>query len=114
MPDDPAQVGPPLQQVGAAPPAGAHLPRPRTDVLYHSVDDGGVLFSMGDEVYFGLNGVGAAIWEALAPAGVTRRELLEQLKSRYPDVNAATLAADADELIEVLLKNNLLRPGSQE
>ena len=44
------------------------LPVPNPKVLFKSMSDGAVLFSTDNEVYFGLNSVGARVWELLPPS----------------------------------------------
>ncbi len=84
------------------------LPVANPDVIYQSLDEGGVLFSPKEEVYFGLNAVGARVWEALPPASRSWEELFSTLETTYPTVDPATLRADARELIDELLAQGLL------
>ena len=44
------------------------LPTPLPTVIFQRIDDGAVLFAPATEVYFGLNEVGAKIWQLLPPA----------------------------------------------
>ncbi|HEV2130929.1 MAG TPA: PqqD family protein [Longimicrobiaceae bacterium] len=87
------------------------LPSPSQDVIFKSVSDGAVLFHTGQEVYFGLNAVGAKIWELLPPRCRTWEELLRELRTAYPEVDEATLRHDVEELLEELEDNGLLTPA---
>jgi len=84
------------------------LPKPNPDVIYRAVEDGAVLLSSKDEVYYGLNTVGRYIWEHLPPVLQTSEELFTSLSAVYPDVPTETIRADADELLAELLANGLV------
>jgi hypothetical protein len=86
------------------------LPAPNPDVIYKPVDDGAVLLSVRDEVYYGLNAIGGYIWEHLPPVFATLDELVAGLTALYPAVPAETITADVRELLEDLLNNGLVRP----
>ena len=86
------------------------LPAPNPDVIFRSLADGAVLFSTTEEVYFGLNEVGSRIWELLPPARQTLDELVGELQADYPDVDAATLRADVEELLGELQEFGLVVP----
>ncbi len=85
------------------------LPVAAPDVVYKSLPDGAVLFSSDSEVYFGLNAVGARVWELLPPASDTVAQLVEALGVHYPDVDPATIQADVSELLENLERQGLVR-----
>ena len=78
------------------------LPLPNPDVIYKPVTDGAVLLSTEDEVYYGLNAVGARVWEFL-PDLTDLDELCARLHAVYPEVSGATIRADVRALIEDLL-----------
>ena len=86
------------------------LPVPNPDVIYRTVEGGAVLLSTEQEVYYGLNTVGAYIWEHLPPVFQTLQELSASLRAVYPEAAAETLRADARELLDELLVNGLVRP----
>ncbi len=86
------------------------LPKPKPEVIYRGVDDGAVLLSSKDEVYFGLNPVGRYIWEHLPPVLQTPEELFVSLSAAYPDVPIETIRADARELLAELQANGLVSP----
>lgn len=69
--------------------------------------DGGVLFSSDSEVYFGLNPVGAIIWEAL-PGATTIEELCRTLSQKYTDVAPEVLARDVNNFLRDLLAAGLV------
>lgn len=76
------------------------------------MDDGAVLFCTRTEMYFGINHVGATIWEALPdPGGSDRRgfdEVLAVLHEAYPDVDAETLRADMAEFLAAMRQSELV------
>jgi hypothetical protein len=88
------------------------LPTPSESVIYRSLSDGAVLFSLADEVYFGLNAVAAEVWELLPPAHTTLESLVAALIVRHADVPAAKLREDVIELLESLQSFGLLVPAS--
>jgi Coenzyme PQQ synthesis protein D (PqqD) len=89
------------------------LPHPHPSVVFQKLDDGAVLFAPATELYFGLNAVGALIWEMLPPQTSTAEELHAAIGSRFPDVAAETIRADVDELLASLLAEGLLvLPGT--
>ena len=86
------------------------LPTPNESVIYRSLSDGAVLFSLADEVYFGLNAVAAEVWEMLPPAHTTLDSLCAELAARHPDVPAEELRKDVIELLDSLESFGLLAP----
>ena len=85
------------------------LPVPAPDVVYKALPDGAVLFSSESEVYYGLNAVGARVWEQLPPATETVAQVVAALNEHYPDVDADTIAADVTELLADLQRQGLVR-----
>ena len=80
--------------------------RPHPDVLIQTLPEGDVvLLHMGSEVYFGLDPIGARMWEALADTGdieaaasrlvgefeVERGRLLSDLRQLVAELNEAGL-----------------------
>lgn len=84
------------------------LPRPKPGVLFQPVEDGAILLHVEEEVYFGLNSVGARIWSLLPPTSASLSEVHGSLAEEYPDVDASTLEADVQELIESLREAGLV------
>lgn len=93
----------------AAASAQTPLPRAREDVVHQVVPEGAVLLSTRDEVYFGLNEVGAEVWQ-LVVAGGTLEHLCERLAARYPEVEGVVLRADVEELLADLAAARLVDP----
>lgn len=83
------------------------LPAPAAGVVFQPLDDGAVVFSTVTEVYFGLNHVGAAVWELLG-AGGDIAGLCAALQARYPDAAADVLAADVAALLATLAREGLV------
>lgn len=90
------------------------LPSPNPNVIHKAVGDGAVLLSTKDEIYYGLNTVGACIWERLPPVLTELDDLCASLSMLYPDIDPETIRADAQELIEDLLAHGLLCPRDRE
>jgi len=84
------------------------LPKTKPDVICCAVDDGAVLLSTTDEVYFGLNRVGARIWELLPPERRTLGELCRTLEKEYPDAHPDDIRSDVTELLERLRGHGLV------
>jgi hypothetical protein len=84
------------------------LPVPNPKVLFKSMSDGAVLFSTDNEVYFGLNSVGARIWELLPPVCSTFDELCTRLSSEYPEVDRSIIETDVKELLGDLTAHKLV------
>ena len=84
------------------------LPSPAPGVMFQPLDDGAVLFSPDSEVYFGLNHVGAAIWELLPPETDSVEALCTALAERYPDAAPAALADDVARLLGDLGREGLV------
>jgi hypothetical protein len=51
-----------------------------------------------DLVYFAIGGFGTILWPLLV-SGATKRELVDEITSSFPDVTPAHAAADVDEFI---------------
>lgn len=85
------------------------LPSPESSVIFQKLGDGAVLFAPTTEIYFGLNEVGARVWELLPPASRTLDDLCRQLGTEYPDVSPETLRTDVLELLEDLAREQLVR-----
>ena len=85
------------------------LPSPHPAVIFKPVSEGAVLLHTSTEIYFGLNHVGAHIWQML---GETRdlSQMVARLTESYPDVPTDQLQADVEELVEELSENGLVVP----
>jgi hypothetical protein len=84
------------------------LPVAKSEVVYRALPDGAVLFSIHDEVYYGLNKVGACLWEALPPINTTVEGLCTYLNVRYPDADPAVLRSDVEEILTDLKEFGLV------
>ena len=81
--------------------------RPHPDVLIQDLPGGEVvLLHMRTEVYFGLDPIGARMWEALAETGDIKA-VAAQLASEY-DVEEGTLLSDLHQLVAELTDAQLL------
>ncbi len=76
------------------------------DVLVRALDGEAVLLDLGSGTYFGLNEVGARVWELLAEGstvGAIRQALLAEF-----DVEEQVLEADVGALLAELEKRKLV------
>jgi len=86
------------------------LPVANPKVIFKTLSDGAVLFSSEDEVYFGLNAVGARVWELLPPRSATFDELCVAITAQYPDVDPHVIRSDVQRLLDELASNRLVLP----
>lgn len=84
------------------------LPHPNPSAIYKALEEGGVLLSTANEVYFGVNEVGGRIWSLLPPTTRTFGELCGVLERQYPDADAVRIRADAQEFLAALVANKLV------
>jgi hypothetical protein len=84
------------------------LPFPRDGVVFQRVVGGAVLLSTVDEIYFGLNGVGADVWELLPPVTGDLTELCARLVERYAEVTAEDVRGDVVDLLQALREAHLV------
>lgn len=85
------------------------LPTPSESVIFRRLETGAVVYDSAAEVYYGLNDVGATIWELLGDASLSSDRLIDHLGSKYPDADGELLRADCDALIASLVGYGLLR-----
>jgi hypothetical protein len=84
------------------------LPIASTAVIFRELPDGAVLLSTETEIYFGLNEVGARVWQLLPPASASFDELCVRLAREYPDAPLETIRLDVAELLDALLEQRLV------
>ena len=80
--------------------------RPAEHVVAKLVGDELVLLDYEKEVYYGLDPVGARIWE-LFGTGRNLGEIIDTLLGEY-DVTREDLAADVEKLVTELERNGLI------
>ena len=83
-----------------------------SDVLYQEVAGEGVLLDLKSERYFGLDEVGARIWELLQQGG-TSEQVFDVLLAEY-EVDPQRLAGDLDDLLEKLAAAGLIEIRSAD
>ena len=88
------------------------LPHPSPSAIFKELDEGGVLLSTTDEVYFGVNPVGARIWSLLPPVSRTFGELCAVLEQQYPDAGSERIRIDVQEFLEALIASGLVVTAS--
>lgn len=76
--------------------------------MFRQVSEGAVLLHLEDEIYFGLNAVGASVWELLPPVCADLDDLCARLSEKYPDVDAQVLRQDVLELLGELRLGKLV------
>lgn len=87
------------------------LPQPDPTVVFKPVSSGAVLLQMENEIYYGLNHVGALIWQLLPPECAQMDELCERMVAEFPDVPLETIQEDVTELLEDLGAQKLVVHG---
>lgn len=88
---------------GTSLPPRVSIPR---EVVSQVLDQECLLLNTATEMYYGLDGLGAQIWQSLAEDGDTAMTLA-QLRTQY-DVDDVTLRQDFSGLIEKLRAKGLL------
>jgi Coenzyme PQQ synthesis protein D (PqqD) len=83
------------------------LPVPAATTIFRPLPEGGVLFSTASEVYFGVNAVGARLWQLLPPICAGFRELCDTVAAEYPDAPRTLIENDARKFVDALLANGL-------
>ena len=91
----------------------ARLPTPVPAAIFKALAEGGVIFSTETEIYFGVNAIGARIWELLPPAHSTVAEVCATLMSQYPDAGSARIQADVLKFLDELTASGLATIASQ-
>ena len=84
----------------------AHV-APAPDLLYSELDGEGVVLDLSSGVYFGLNPVGARVWQLL-DGGRPLREVRDALLTEF-DVEPARCEADLLEVVGRMAKSGLVR-----
>lgn len=76
------------------------------NVLFQEIDNEYILLNMKTELYFGLNDIGARVWQIISQEGTTDT-LIEKIMAEY-EVSADVLKADISELLNELSKEQLI------
>ena len=90
------------------------LPIANPAVIFKPLTDGGVIFAADNEIYFGLNAVGAHLWRLLPPATSTLDELVAELSKAYPDAEPDMIRRDVQEMLDDLEKYQLVLPAPDD
>lgn len=88
------------------------LPVPHPAIIFQRIDDGAVLFSPVSELYFGLNEVGAKVWEMLPPRCSSLDQICTAIAAEYPDADPGMIRQDVEELLAQLLRDGLVAPSA--
>ena len=78
------------------------LPKARPNVVWTALPDGAVLYATDSELYYGVNSVGALVWELLPPATPSFEALCRVVHERYPDADLEQIRGDVRELLDEL------------
>ena len=79
------------------------------EVLSQTIDREAVLLDLKNELYYGLNEVGARIWQLLQKDN-SLEQIKEVLLEEY-DVDETLLQKDLDTLVSALKQADLIRAG---
>jgi hypothetical protein len=90
------------------------LPTPNPSVVFKELDEGAILLSSAEEVYFGINRVGARIWSLLPPAKQTFDEMCAVLAGEYSDVGIDRIRQDARKFLDDIVASGLAVPAANE
>lgn len=83
------------------------LPEPAPSTIFKRLDEGGVLFSTETEGYFGVNAIGARIWELLT-VSATFEQMCAELAKSYHDVGAEQIKRDVAKFLDDLIASGLV------
>lgn len=86
------------------------MPKPHPAVIFKPVSEGAVLLHTESEIYFGLNHVGAQIWQKLSEAQ-DPEDLVSDLCSTYPNVGEDQIRGDVTQLLAELTESGLVISG---
>jgi hypothetical protein len=100
-----------LQDISLVP---TQLPTANPAAIFKALAEGAVIFLSDSELYFGLNEVGARLWQLLPPATATVDEMVAQLASEYPDAPADVIRQDVEEMLAELESCGLVLPRTAE
>ncbi|HEV7993139.1 MAG TPA: PqqD family protein [Gemmatimonadaceae bacterium] len=87
---------------------------PNSGVLFQRFADGAVVYSPGDESYFGLNGTGAEVWNLLPKEGASFDDVIQKMIALYPEAPESDLRTDLGDLLDELVKHGLMRRVTAE
>ena len=88
--------------------------KPHASVIFQPVSEGAVLLHSETEIYFGLNQVGAAIWELIVDECESVDLMVEAIHKAYPDAEPDMIRADVQELLAELEAQGLLVRGGSD
>ena len=84
------------------------LPTASPDVVFAPLEGGAVLFDKSDGTYYGLNVVGARVWELLSPGIESVDAICGTLQAQYRDADPGELRNDVRELLDELASFGLV------
>jgi hypothetical protein len=85
------------------------LPRAHPKVIWTALPDGAVLYETETEQYFGVNSVGALVWELLPPPTTSFEDLCRAVHARYPEADLDQIRGDVRGLLDDLRELGLVR-----
>lgn len=84
--------------------------RRNPDVVFRSIEGGGVLLNTKSGAYHEVNSTAAEIWAAIETPS-TPSELLQRMRDRFGDV--PDVDSDVGEFIEMLAERDLIVPDRE-
>ena len=72
------------------------------NIVFREEEDGAILFNADDGSVFLLEHLGWALYSNHLEQGVTRAQMLESLKTHYPDQDPSKLETDLDDFLAKL------------
>ena len=78
------------------------IPTASPAVIFAPLEGGAVLFDKSDGTYYGLNVVGARVWEMLSPGSESVDAICGALEVQYRDADPGELRNDVRELLDEL------------
>jgi hypothetical protein len=87
------------------------VPVKNEEIVWRNLDGEAVLLNPHTGKYFGMNAVGCSFWEKI-DGHSTVAEIIDQLLEEY-EVTRSVLEKDLHELIDAMLKKNIIAIDNQ-
>lgn len=88
------------------------VPVRNEEIVWRNLDGEAVLLNPNTGKYFGMNAVGCSFWEKIDGQN-TVAEIIDHLLEEY-EVTRSVLEQDINELIDAMLKNNIISIEKQQ
>lgn len=87
--------------------------QPGSDTIARNISGEMVLMHLDSGMYFGLNAVGARVWELLAAEPLTAGAITDTLAAEF-DAPRETIAGDVEALLGELAQHALIAPSDRQ